>query len=88
GTAHIAQNGSYSSTDYISVFCGMAPASDPRLVTVVVIREPSRGQYYASTVAAPVFAQVMSGALRLLDIPPDNLGNLTTAFVVNLGHSS
>ncbi|MBU6510250.1 MAG: penicillin-binding protein 2 [Gammaproteobacteria bacterium] len=88
GTAHIAENGGYSSTDYISVFCGMAPASDPRLVTVVVIREPSRGQYFAATVAAPVFARVMSGALRLLDIPPDNLGNLITAFVVNLGHSS
>ncbi|HKV97896.1 MAG TPA: penicillin-binding transpeptidase domain-containing protein [Gammaproteobacteria bacterium] len=88
GTAHIAQHGGYSDTDYISVFCGMAPASDPRLVTVVVIREPSRGEYYAGTVAAPVFARVMSGALRLLDIAPDNLGNLTTAFVVNLDHSS
>ncbi|HKS93657.1 MAG TPA: penicillin-binding protein 2 [Gammaproteobacteria bacterium] len=88
GTAHIAQHGGYSDTDYISVFCGMAPASDPRLVTVVVIRQPGHGQYYAATVAAPVFARVMSGALRLLDIPPDNLGNLTTAFVVNLGHSS
>lgn len=88
GTAHIAMNGGYSSTDYISVFCGMAPASNPRLVTVVVIREPSRGQYFAATVAAPVFARVMSGALRLLDIPPDNLGKLITAYVVNLGHSS
>lgn len=88
GTAHIAQNGGYSSTDYISVFCGMAPASNPRLVTVVVIREPSRGQYYAATVAAPVFARVMTGALRLLDIPPDDLGNLTTAYVVNLGQRS
>ena len=88
GTAHIAQNGGYSKSDYVSVFCGMAPASNPRLVTVVVIREPSRGQYYAATVAAPVFARVMTGALRLLDIPPDNLGNLTTAYVVNLSHSS
>ncbi|MGB9428983.1 MAG: penicillin-binding transpeptidase domain-containing protein [Gammaproteobacteria bacterium] len=89
GTAHIAQNGGYSENDYISVFCGLAPASDPRLVTVVVIREPSRGQYYAGTVAAPVFARVMSGALRLLDIPPDDLSNFTTtAYVVNLGHAS
>ncbi|MGH8413828.1 MAG: peptidoglycan D,D-transpeptidase FtsI family protein [Gammaproteobacteria bacterium] len=89
GTAHIAQNGGYSNTDYISVFAGIAPASDPRLVTIVVIREPSKGQYYAATVAAPVFARVMTGALRLLDIPPDDLGNLTTtAYVVNLGHAS
>ncbi|HVC38025.1 MAG TPA: penicillin-binding protein 2, partial [Gammaproteobacteria bacterium] len=89
GTAHIAQNGGYSNSDYYSVFAGIAPATDPRLVAVVVIREPSRGQYYAATVAAPVFARVMSGALRLLDIPPDDLSNLTTAaYVVKPGHAS
>ncbi|MDE2234017.1 MAG: penicillin-binding protein 2 [Gammaproteobacteria bacterium] len=89
GTAHIAENGGYLPNDYYSVFTGIAPATDPRLVTVVVIRAPSRGQYYAATVAAPVFARVMSGALRLLDIPPDDLSNLTTtAYVVRLGHAS
>ena len=87
GTAHIAQNGGYSDKRYISVFAGMAPATNPRLVAVVVIRDPSKGEYYAATVAAPVFAKVMTGALRLLDIPPDDLGNLTTtAYVVNLRH--
>src|SRR5487761_422335 len=89
GTAHIAQNGGYSNSDYYSVFAGTAPATDPRLVTVVVIRGPSRGQYYAATVAAPVFARVMTGALRLLDIPPDDLSNFTTtAYMVKLGHAS
>ncbi|MDE2197343.1 MAG: penicillin-binding protein 2, partial [Gammaproteobacteria bacterium] len=89
GTAHVAENGGYSDENYISVFCGMAPASNPRLVAVVVIREPSRGQYYGGTVSAPVFARVMTGAMRLLDIPPDDLGSLTTtAYVVNLGHAS
>ncbi|MHB8406012.1 MAG: peptidoglycan D,D-transpeptidase FtsI family protein [Gammaproteobacteria bacterium] len=89
GTAHIAQNGGYSNSDYYSVFAGIAPATDPRLVTVVVIRGPSRGQYYAATVAAPVFARVMTGALRLLDIPPDDLSNFTTtAYMVKLGHAS
>ena len=89
GTAHIAENGGYSPNDYYSVFTGIAPATDPRLVTVVVIRAPSRGQYYAATVAAPVFARVMSGALRLLDIPPDDLSSLTrTAYVLRLGHAS
>lgn len=89
GTAHIAQNGGYSSSDYYSVFCGIAPATHPRLVVVVVIREPTRGQYFAATVAAPLFAKVMAGALRLLDIPPDDLSSLTTvADVVIPGHSS
>ncbi|HEX5339943.1 MAG TPA: penicillin-binding protein 2 [Gammaproteobacteria bacterium] len=89
GTAHIAENGGYSDKRYISVFAGMAPASNPRLVAVVVIRDPSKGEYYASTVAAPVFGRVMTGALRLLDIPPDDLSHLTnTAYVVNLRHPS
>ncbi|HET7650654.1 MAG TPA: penicillin-binding transpeptidase domain-containing protein [Gammaproteobacteria bacterium] len=87
GTAHIAQNGGYSDKRYISVFAGMAPATDPQLVAIVVIRDPTKGEYYASTVAAPVFGKVMTGALRLLDIPPDDLSNLTTtAYVVNLRH--
>lgn len=89
GTAHIAQDGGYSSSDYYSVFCGIAPATHPQLVVVVVIREPTHGQYFAATVAAPVFARVMAGALRLLDIPPDDLGSLTTvADVVIPGHAS
>ena len=87
GTAHVAENGGYSDDNYISVFCGMAPASNPRLVAVVVIREPSRGQYYGGTVSAPVFARVMTGAMRLLDIPPDDLGSLTTtAYKIGRAH--
>jgi cell division protein FtsI (penicillin-binding protein 3) len=36
-----------------------------------MIDEPSAGQHYGGTVAAPVFAQVMQGALRLLAVPHD-----------------
>ncbi len=55
---------------YLALFVGMAPASAPRLVMAVVIDEP-QGKYYGGVVAAPVFAEVMAGALRLLNIPPD-----------------
>ena len=53
----------------------MVPASAPRLVGVVVINDPNggHGAYYGALVAAPVFAKVMDGALRLLDVPPDNV---------------
>jgi cell division protein FtsI (penicillin-binding protein 3) len=51
----------------------MAPASRPRLVLVVVVNEPSNGDHYGGEVAAPVFSRVMAGALRLLDIAPDDL---------------
>ncbi len=72
GTAHQAGAGGYLKNDYYSVFCGMVPASDPRLVGVVVVRDPQHG-HFGGTVAAPVFRKVMEGALRLLDVPPDNV---------------
>lgn len=55
----------------MGLFAGMVPASNPRLVMVVTIDDPRRGGYFGGQVAAPVFRRVMSGALRLLDIPPD-----------------
>ena len=71
GTAWKFATGGYSEDKYISIFAGMAPASDPRLATVVVIDEPSGELYYGSDVAAPVFADVMSESLRLLAVAPD-----------------
>jgi cell division protein FtsI (penicillin-binding protein 3) len=76
GTVHKTVAGGYAKDRYISVFAGMAPASSPRLVMVVMIDEPSRGEYFGGVVAAPVFSRVMAGALRLLDVPPDDLPTL------------
>ena len=73
GTVHKSVAGGYAEDRYQSIFAGMAPASDPRLVMVVMLDEPSNGEYYGGQVAGPVFAKVMSGALRLLNIPPDKL---------------
>jgi cell division protein FtsI (penicillin-binding protein 3) len=73
GTAWKFAAGGYSEDKYISIFAGLAPASDPRLAAVVVIDEPSGELYYGSDVAAPVFADVMSESLRLLAVPPDAL---------------
>ena len=86
GTAHLAENGGYSKDKYISVFAGMAPASDPRLVAVVMIDQPSKGNYFGGKVSAPVFAEVMRGALRLLNITPDDMTSLPAgAYAVRLG---
>ncbi|MBL3598314.1 MAG: penicillin-binding protein 2 [gamma proteobacterium endosymbiont of Lamellibrachia anaximandri] len=71
GTAKKSVAGGYAEDKYLSLFVGMAPASDPRLVMAVMINEPRGKDYYGGKVAAPVFAKVMSGALRLLNIPPD-----------------
>ncbi len=73
GTARTAVGGGYQKK-YTSLFAGMIPASHPRLVGVVVIREP-QGAFYGSLVAAPVFGRVMDGAVRLLDVPPDDVQN-------------
>lgn len=70
GTARKLEGRNYTKK-YIAAFIGFAPASSPRLVVAVMIDEPSAGKYYGGTVAAPVFSEVMSGALRLLSIPPD-----------------
>jgi cell division protein FtsI (penicillin-binding protein 3) len=71
GTAHKQENGGYAAHKYVSSFVGFAPVSDPRLVIAVMVDEPSAGQYYGGQVAAPVFSQVMQGALRLLGAPYD-----------------
>jgi len=71
GTAHKQENGTYAAHKYVSSFVGFAPASSPRLVIAVMIDEPSNGQYYGGAVAAPVFARVMEGALRLTGVLPD-----------------
>ena len=73
GTVHKTANGVYAEDRYQSLFAGMAPASDPDLVLVVVIDEPQGSDYYGGLVAAPVFSRVMQGALRILNIPPDDL---------------
>jgi cell division protein FtsI (penicillin-binding protein 3) len=73
GTVKKAIAGGYSEDKYLGIFAGMAPANDPKLVMVVVIDEPKAGDYYGGLVAAPVFSRVMTGALRLMNIAPDNL---------------
>ena len=73
GTAHKVINGEYSENRYIASFAGFAPASNPRLVMVITVDEPSASSYYGGQVAAPVFSKVMAGALRLLNIPPDDV---------------
>ncbi|KPK12589.1 MAG: cell division protein [Acidithiobacillales bacterium SG8_45] len=71
GTVHKLIDGQYAEDRYMGLFAGMVPASNPRLVMVVTIDDPHRGGYFGGQIAAPVFRKVMSGALRLLDIAPD-----------------
>ncbi|PAU56608.1 cell division protein [Pseudomonas sp. PIC25] len=75
GTARKAAVGSkgYVEHAYRSFFAGVAPIANPRIAVVVMIDEPSNGAYYGGLVSAPVFGKVMAGALRLMNIAPDDL---------------
>ncbi|MCC4290123.1 peptidoglycan D,D-transpeptidase FtsI family protein [Vreelandella aquamarina] len=71
GTVRKTGQQGYATDAYRSVFAGIAPISDPRIVTVVMIDHPKAGEFYGGAVAAPVFSSVTGNALRLLDVPPD-----------------
>jgi len=73
GTAWKSGVGGYSGDRYTAVFGGIAPTTHPRLVVVVVIDEPQGKVYYGGDVAAPVFSNIVSNALRILAVPPDAL---------------
>ena len=85
GTAHINDpRGGYFDDRYRSLFVGIVPASNPRFVTVVTIDEPNKDTgHFGGAVAAPVFAKVMEGTLRILNIPPDNLNNFNTPIIAD-----
>ncbi len=89
GTAFKSIAGGYSTDRYMAVFAGLVPASHPKLATVVVIDEPNSDflpgvLHQGGHVAAPVFASVMSGALRLMDVAPDDLQNVPATKLVQV----
>jgi cell division protein FtsI (penicillin-binding protein 3) len=79
GTVRKSVAGGYSEDRYIAVFAGMVPAENPELVAVVMINEPSKDEYYGGLVAAPVFSRIMTEAVRLLNIAPDDYQGLTAS---------
>jgi len=73
GTVKKSGAGGYREDSYLALFAGIAPAGEPRFAMVVMIDEPRGEEYGGGAVAAPVFGRVMAGALRMLDVPPDDL---------------
>ncbi|MCM2131050.1 peptidoglycan D,D-transpeptidase FtsI family protein [Larsenimonas rhizosphaerae] len=62
----------YQRKAYRANFVGIAPASNPRIITMISIDNPKGKEFYGGQVAAPIFARVAGKALRLLDVPPDD----------------
>ncbi|MCG7538968.1 penicillin-binding transpeptidase domain-containing protein [Pseudoalteromonas sp. OF7H-1] len=70
GTSEKAVAGGYGD-EYVGYFAGVAPVSDPRLAVVVMVNEPAGDVYYGGQTAGPAFAEIMSNALRILNVAPD-----------------
>ncbi len=70
GTTHKIGSHGYAMDKYVAFFAGFAPAENPRVVTVVVINEPPAEHYFGGEAAAPIFARITEGALRLMNVPP------------------
>jgi cell division protein FtsI (penicillin-binding protein 3) len=83
GTVHKSVRGGYSEDRYLSLFAGIAPASEPRFAMVILIDEPRGDSHFGGVVAAPVFSRVMEGAFRILNIPPDDLPAITSPIMAN-----
>ncbi len=79
GTVHKVGPGGYIDDSYVALFAGIAPVDNPRIVTVVVINEPKGEAYGGGSAAAPVFSTVTRGALRLLNVPPTELGEVAAS---------
>ena len=71
GTTEKLVNGQYTENFYVSSFVGFGPVSNPRYIIAVTIDEPSAGKHFGGEVAAPVFSTVMSQALRMSGVLPD-----------------
>jgi cell division protein FtsI (penicillin-binding protein 3) len=71
GTSRKAVANGYGE-EYVNIFAGVAPVSDPQLAVVILINEPKGELYYAGQTAAPVFAKIMAASLQMLNVPPDD----------------
>ena len=70
GTAQKPIPGGYSSSAYVASFVGFVPATDPRLVILVMVDTP-RNAIWGGVVAAPAFQDIARFALQYLEVPPD-----------------
>ncbi len=70
GTVRRMTRQGYAKDRYVAIFAGMAPADNPRYVTVVTVDDPGGDEFFGGQVAAPVFSRVMTGVLRTLNVEP------------------
>lgn len=72
GTTRKAVPGGYGD-EYVGLFAGVLPVSNPRIAVAVMINEPDGDTYHGGSVAAPLFSTVAEGSMRILNIAPDDI---------------
>jgi cell division protein FtsI (penicillin-binding protein 3) len=72
GTTEKLMNGKYEKNKNIGSFVGLIPATNPRIIMAIMIDEPTVGSHFGSAVAAPVFSNVMTGVMKIQNIPRDD----------------
>jgi len=83
GTAQkVDATGRYSMVDHVASFVGWAPAARPALVVLASLDTPRGPNNQGGDVAAPLFARVAEGALRVLAVPPDDGARVLRAVAV------
>ena len=71
GTSHVVGASGYEENLHNSLFVGLAPATRPEIVVVVIVNEPKGDEHLGGQVAAPVFSRIAGGAMRILNVSPD-----------------
>lgn len=71
GTAQIARNGVYSTTEFNGSFAGFGPVQDPKFAMIVKIENPKEGVIYAESTAAPVFGEIAKFILEYYGVAPE-----------------
>lgn len=72
GTTRKAVPGGYGD-EYVGLFAGVLPVSNPRIAVAVMINEPDGDSYHGGSVAAPLFSTVAEGSMRILNVAPDDI---------------
>jgi len=71
GTAQIARNGRYSTTEFNGTFAGYGPMQDPVFSMIVKIENPKEGVIYAESTAAPIFGEIADFILEYYGVAPE-----------------
>lgn len=79
GTVRIVGPHGYEAHHHVGIFVGIVPVTHPVFVAVTVIKNPQNGVYFGGDVSGPVFSSVMSQALMLYDVKPDDPASLPNA---------